>query len=202
MSHLMPRPTFANVCAVGALVLAGGGLATAAIPGRNGTITACLKPATGTLRMLDTARRGSAGRCRHGERPLTWNQQGRPGADGRPGRDGVNGANGINGVNGAANVVYRRTDTNFVAVGGGTSTSVYCEPGERVLGGAAAWVRQPDGLVESNASVGAAAPTDGGGSQGIDLTADQGTATGYVFAGRNTSSGMAALVGYVICAKP
>jgi hypothetical protein len=87
-------------------------------------------------------------------------------------------------------------------VGGATSTSVYSEPGERVLGGAAAWARQSDGLVESNATISAAAPTDGGGTTMIDLTADQGKAAGYVFAGPNTSSGMAALVGYVICAKP
>jgi hypothetical protein len=98
--------------------------------------------------------------------------------------------------------VYRRIDTNLVAVGGATSTSVYCEPGESVLGGAAAWARQAGGLVESNATVSAAAPTDGGGTSMIDLTADQGQAVGYVFAGRNTSSGMAKLVGYVICAKP
>jgi hypothetical protein len=205
MSRLTPRPTFANICALGALVLAGGGLATAAIPERNGTITACLKPATGTLRVLDTARRGSSGRCRHGERALAWNQQGRPGVDGRPGRDGVNGANGINGVNGvngAASVVYRRTDTNFASPGTGTSTGIDCEPGERPLGGSAGWVRQIDGSYDSGGTVSAVGPADGSAVSSSTPLPDQGGAVGYQFAGKNTTGANAKLVGYVICARP
>jgi hypothetical protein len=205
MSRLMPRPTFANVCALSALVLAGGGLATAAVPDRSGTITACLKPGTGALRMLDTARRGAAGRCRRGERTLTWNQQGRPGADGRPGRDGVSGANGINGVNGvngAANVVYRRTDTSFAAANTSVSTGLDCEAGERLLGGSAGWVRQIDGKYDSGGTVSAVGPADGSAITNASPLPDQEGALGYVFAGKNTTGANAKLVGYVICAKP
>ena len=202
MSRLMPRPTFANVCALGALVLAGGGLATAAIPDRSGTITACLKPATGTLRMLDTARRGGAGRCRRGERALAWNQQGRPGADGRPGRDGVNGANGINGVNGAANVVYRRASTTWVPADTNVSFGVNCEAGERTLGGSAGWILKSDGRFDSRGTISTAAPTDGSATGlGSPLGGDA-NPVGYEFAGKNTTPGMASLTGYVICAKP
>jgi hypothetical protein len=61
------------VVAIIALCVAGTGAAVAAIPGSDGTISACYKPANGNLRVIDAGER-----CKHQERLLTW-------------RDGVNG---------------------------------------------------------------------------------------------------------------
>jgi hypothetical protein len=67
----MPSP--AMMVAIIALCVAGTGAAVAAIPGSDGTISACYKPANGNLRVIDAGER-----CKHQERLLTW-------------RDGVNG---------------------------------------------------------------------------------------------------------------
>ena len=82
-----------------AAVLAGAGLASAAVPSTpGGAINGCYATATGALRVLDG---GTA--CRKGEMPISWNQagpQGLPGAQGAPGPQGLTGAQGVAGPQG------------------------------------------------------------------------------------------------------
>jgi hypothetical protein len=78
---------------VGATVLAlvlAGGIAYAAIPAANGTITACYK-ANGSLRLID-AEAGQA--CSSTEQALLWNQTGPQGAQGIQGPEGPQGVPG------------------------------------------------------------------------------------------------------------
>jgi hypothetical protein len=98
MSRLrhMRRPAPGTVLGVVALVVACGGLAVAAVPGPSGVIRGCYSRSTGALRVLRKATK-----CKHGERPLSWNQQGPPGADGARGSDGAPGASGADGAPGA-----------------------------------------------------------------------------------------------------
>jgi hypothetical protein len=63
------RPTPALVISILALVIAVGGVASATIPGANGTIHAC-HAAQGALRVIDPS---AGGKCVAGEEPLQWN---------------------------------------------------------------------------------------------------------------------------------
>lgn len=88
------RPTFAGRClvsrsgrlllvvAVVAGVSAGVGVATGAIPGGDGRISACYSKIGGAVRVID-AERGQA--CKPSEESISWNQQGPPGPQGEPG---------------------------------------------------------------------------------------------------------------------
>jgi hypothetical protein len=85
-----------------ALLSAAATLAAAALAGtvgtaqaRTATIYACYKKRAGIVRIV--AKRT---RCRRGERRLSWNTVGPPGAGGRNGLNGANGLNGSNGLNG------------------------------------------------------------------------------------------------------
>src|SRR6476619_822796 len=91
------RPSAATIIAVVALVFAMGGFAVASIPGSGGTISACYRKAGGAVRVIDTARKGPAGRCSRSERSLAFNQQGPRGLQGIQGTPGQNGTNGSNG---------------------------------------------------------------------------------------------------------
>jgi hypothetical protein len=86
--------SYANVAATVALVLAGTGFAVASIPDRGGVISACYATRGGSLRLIDTVRKGLAGHCGRGERLVTWNQTGRPGLPGPRGLPGVQGPKG------------------------------------------------------------------------------------------------------------
>lgn len=66
-----------------AAIAALGMFAYARIPSADGTITACVKRAGGTLRVIDESRR-----CRRGERRLRLNLRGPRGAKGEPGPQG------------------------------------------------------------------------------------------------------------------
>jgi hypothetical protein len=87
-----------SLAAVLALFLAAGGAAAWAATSPSGkTIHACFKRHGGALRV--------AGRCKHGERPLSWNQTGPiglPGARGFTGKTGKTGAEGKQGPTGPA----------------------------------------------------------------------------------------------------
>jgi Phage Tail Collar Domain len=63
------RPTPALVISILALVIAVGGVASATIPGTNGTIHAC-HAANGALRVIDPS---AGGKCQPAEVPLQWN---------------------------------------------------------------------------------------------------------------------------------
>lgn len=74
---------------VAALVLlASAGVAVAAIPAQDGTISACYD-SKGNLRVVDAGES-----CAKSETALTWNQQGPPGVQGLPGEDGEKGDTG------------------------------------------------------------------------------------------------------------
>ena len=94
--------------ALAALVLAMGGFAVAAIPSRDGTITACYKKKNGAARIIDGKKR-----CKRGERRLRWNQQGREGPA------GPQGAQGPSGTPDTANFYDRAaSDARFLTRGG------------------------------------------------------------------------------------
>jgi hypothetical protein len=80
----------------------GVGVAWAAIPATNGTITGCINPTTGAIRVID-AQAGQ--RCSSFERSVTWNQQGQPGATGATGPIGPQGPAGPAGPQGPAGPV-------------------------------------------------------------------------------------------------
>jgi hypothetical protein len=91
------RLTRALVPAALAVAAVGGGLAYAAIPGGDGTITACYANKDGSLRVIDT----TAGEtCDKKETPLAWNTQGAPGPAGPQGAQGPAGPAGPPGPKG------------------------------------------------------------------------------------------------------
>jgi len=82
---------------VGALVLAGIGVANAQIPAQDGTISSCYTKSTGGIRIVDAA----STNCKSGETSLTWNQQGNTGPQGPVGPQGATGPAGPQGATGA-----------------------------------------------------------------------------------------------------
>src|SRR5438270_12500557 len=105
MQTIRQHLTYSKVAATLAVFLAAGGVAWAA-SGSGGVIHACYKKRGGALRI--------AHRCRHGERPLSWNQvgpvgprgfkgssvKGKTGATGPPGPTGPQGPTGKEGAKG------------------------------------------------------------------------------------------------------
>jgi hypothetical protein len=91
-------------------------VAQAAIPDANGVITACYTKPSSALRIIDSA----SASCKKTETPITWNQQGQPGA---------NGADGVSGY---------QIVTNIKSPGVGfTGEAAFCPQGKHVLGGGA-----------------------------------------------------------------
>lgn len=80
------RPTPSALIACIALVAALTGVAIAAIPAADGTISACYVKRTGEVRIIDSSVTTDCGRDRA---MLTWNQQGPQGPPGPPGKDGA-----------------------------------------------------------------------------------------------------------------
>ena len=74
MKH-MPNRALIVIGAALALGI-GGGVAVAQIPSSDGTITACMTPPAGTIRLID-AEAGAT--CKKGEKQVTWNEAGQPG---------------------------------------------------------------------------------------------------------------------------
>lgn len=97
------------VCLVAVLML-GGGLAAAAVPAPNATITGCYHKQTGALRVVD-----SVAQCRSQELGLTWNQQGPQGPPGAPGPAGPVGPAGPAGISTAT---FEGTGGSPVGLGG------------------------------------------------------------------------------------
>jgi hypothetical protein len=98
------RPSPAVAAAAIALLVAVSGVAVASIPDGGGVVHACSQKKGGGLRVIDTAKRGFAGKCRSTEKALSWNQQGPkglPGTAGAPGAQGTAGAAGTPGTPGA-----------------------------------------------------------------------------------------------------
>jgi hypothetical protein len=95
LHRLRPRVTYANVTATAALVVAVGGVASAAIPGPSGVIHGCYQARNGSLRIVPAGKR-----CARSERSIAWNHTGPPGAQGPPGPRGAPGAPGPTGQQG------------------------------------------------------------------------------------------------------
>ena len=92
MRTISQHLTYPKIAATVAVFLAAGGAAWAAA-GSGSTIHACYKKRGGALRV--------AGRCKHGEKPLSWSQLGPIGAAGKKGATGPKGATGAQGPKGA-----------------------------------------------------------------------------------------------------
>jgi hypothetical protein len=72
-----------------AVVLVGGGVAVAAIPGTGDVISGCYSKSNGTLRVVD-----ARDRCRSNERRIAWNERGPAGPRGPAGEPGPAGGTG------------------------------------------------------------------------------------------------------------
>jgi hypothetical protein len=82
-------PSRATAAAVVAVLAATGGWAIAATTKTSPVIRACANKRNGSLRL--------AGRCRRGERAVTWGREGRPGPPGATGAQGIKGEPGAKG---------------------------------------------------------------------------------------------------------
>jgi hypothetical protein len=80
--------------ALAALVATVAGTAFAAIPSASGVISACYKPFSGALRLIDAE---AGAKCFDKEQPLAWNVQGPKGDKGEPGPAGPPGPAGGSG---------------------------------------------------------------------------------------------------------
>jgi hypothetical protein len=79
-----------------------GGLAVAAIPTGDGTITGCYDNRTGMLRVIDSE---AGAQCRTSETPLAWSQTGPQGPQGPEGPQGPQGSQGPPGPPGEDGVI-------------------------------------------------------------------------------------------------
>src|SRR5262249_11423678 len=113
MSKLRSPFGYATVGVTVALVLGASAFAMSAIPGHGGIIHACYQKQGGGLRVINR----STERCRNSEKPLSWNQRGRPGVPGPPGVQGPPGPAGTS-------VIVRARNSTPLAVPGGT-TGIY-----------------------------------------------------------------------------
>ena len=98
------RPSPALAVASVALLLAAGGVAGASIPAGGGFVHGCYRQSGGGLRIIDTAKRGALGRCRKGERAISWILQGVQGLKGLAGSHGSQGLQGSQGFQGSQGV--------------------------------------------------------------------------------------------------
>jgi hypothetical protein len=157
--------SFPTKLKVAAGVLAGavmsGGLAFAAIPSADGTITACytrnagLLTARGSLRVVD-----STSHCQSNETALSWSErgpQGPQGPQGVAGDQGPQGAQGIQGPQGAPGPTgpqgpagaagtsgYEIVEVNLRSLQATFQAYAKCPTGKRAVGGSAS-VYGPDG---------------------------------------------------------
>jgi hypothetical protein len=96
------RPSPAMAVASVALFLAVGGVAAASIPDASGVVHVCYQKSGGGLRIVDTAKRGTVGRCRKGERATSWTRRAAVnGTRGLKGSQGVEGTQGVEGSKGS-----------------------------------------------------------------------------------------------------
>src|SRR5688572_7051518 len=94
------------------------GAAVAAIPGSDGTISACLSPRDGVLKVIDAE---ASKTCPKGQTLLTWNQSGTgvpgpTGPTGPAGADGADGATGATGPTGPAGADGTTSSVQFYAL--------------------------------------------------------------------------------------
>ena len=150
------------------IALAAVGVAVAAIPGPNGTVTGCYARSGGQLRVIDA----EAGRvCTRQENTLTWSQRGPIGPTGPAGAAGPKAtpvrratparratppddppgrhrAPGPHGQNGATTVLVRQK-TVSVPPGGFSGDQMSCQPGESATGGGGSFSSENGNLATS-----------------------------------------------------
>jgi hypothetical protein len=102
-NHRSPKSQAARrglslLSAAAVLIAVGVGISQAAIPGADGTISACYKKAGGALRVIDAR----AAKCKSTEKALRWSQTGPAGAQGLAGPTGPVGPEGPRGPAGAS----------------------------------------------------------------------------------------------------
>lgn len=102
------------------------GVASAAIPGINGTINACYDKQSGQVRLVDPST-GTPKTCGPKENPVSWNVQGAPGADGTDGTDGTDGISGYERVFAQSDLNSNYDKTEWAT----------CPDGKKVIGGGA-----------------------------------------------------------------
>ena len=90
----------------GLMLFGGATVVSASVPNTDGTISGCINDATGVVRIIDTSKPGTLGRCISvgilRETPVTWNARGLPGPTGGTGSAGPAGPAGPPGADGAA----------------------------------------------------------------------------------------------------
>jgi hypothetical protein len=147
----------------------------AAIPGADGTITACVN-ANGDVKVID-AEAGEV--CAKNKKTLTWNQQGPAGPQGSSG----------------LLETHVATTTGPLGSGNVRAAFVNCEPGELVLGGGAKafTTYQGNEFNPIHVAITQSYPTAGGTVQGWGVYANE-TTTDY--------AGDWQLRAYAICATP
>ena len=106
------KKTLTALAAGLALLVIGGGVALATIPGSGGVIRGCYAKFGGTLRVIDQ------GSCRATESPLSWNQAGQQGLQGPQGPQGPQGAKGDQGSQGPAGQQGPKGDTGSTGPAG------------------------------------------------------------------------------------
>jgi Collagen triple helix repeat (20 copies) len=123
------RKTLAVAAAGLAVLIVGGGVAMATIPGSGGVINGCYNKTGGALRVIDPA----VASCSNGESPLNWNQTGPQGPQGPKGDTGAQGAQGDVGAQGPQGVKGDQGPTGPTGLKGdpgrdGTSVTSAAEP--------------------------------------------------------------------------
>jgi hypothetical protein len=139
-----PRRRAALLAAFGAAGFAvAAGIAYATIPDSNGVFHACVKEGNGAVRLIDPSAPGKAGRCKHKEAAVSWNQVGPTGPTGAAGSTGATGATGPQGATGAtgATGLSGLQTITLASVSNSVSpkeAAVLCPAGKRAISGGAA----------------------------------------------------------------
>ena len=118
---------FAFALAALLVVAVGIGVASATIPSSGGKIFGCYAKNGGALRVVAAGQK-----CKSGEQPLFWNQEGPAGPAGPQGPKGDRGPQGPAG-SGLGKLTQRESTRRLF--GGTQPVEVDCAPGERVTGG-------------------------------------------------------------------
>jgi hypothetical protein len=132
----MIRNAFLTAVLVAAAVVGVAGLAYAAIPASNGTISAC-RDSKGVLKVID-AETGAT--CPSNQQPLQWNQQGPAGPPGPPGAQGIPGLPGPTGPAGPQGPAgVSGLQSTFATSAHNTAftkaVTAYCPSGKKAIGG-------------------------------------------------------------------
>lgn len=113
-------------------LVAVGEAAIASIPDAKGILHGCVAKRSGALRVVDSARRSSAGRCRRSEKSVTWGKQGTRGPAGSQGVPGPTGSAGPSGEPGAPGAPG---PTTTIAPSGSTQRGYFVVEGYQAASG-------------------------------------------------------------------